>query len=404
MASKPYNLDLDEDDIPTGEDILKDLAKKSYSEPKAVNPEKFKLNLQKVEEPVQETSTLVEEDLSPAIKVTDVKATEPEETKIEEVSEEVLEAVVHNTVSEIASNTVKAQEELKEEIKQNEEETRMSAFDKMTAGAVDVKSATPVVTEVAGYYTPKNKVVKDAVSKDVVSKLPEGVVTSALKELTGKGASEVTGTIDLHVKADAIVKTVAAMVLKVKELTLEKIPGFNTDIFDTFINNIEGVSVINCYDAGNMPMTISNFRKAAEEKILNDEQNIDPMLASQLAETVATGYIGKSVAALKNAANTIPARVITLAVKRDAIPQVDGRDDINGINLIANCFTSKYFKVITDDEEYVHIAVNLEEIWRYAQSTFSAQDFSKADITLVSATPILTNNILSTVVFKIIKE
>lgn len=403
MASKPYNLDLDEDDIPTGEDILKDLAKKPYSEPKAVNPEKFKLNLQKLEEPVQETSTLVEEDLSPAIKVTDVKATEPEETKIEEVSEEVLEAVVHNTVSEIAANTTKAQEELKEEIKQNEEETRMSAFDKM-AGEVEVKTAAPSVTEVVGYYTPKNKVVKDAVSKDVVSKLPEGVVTSALKELTGKGASEVTGTIDLHVKADAIVKTVAAMVLKVKELTLEKIPGFNTDIFDTFINNIEGVSVINCYDAGNMPMTISNFRKAAEEKILNDEQNIDPMLASQLAETVATGYIGKSVAALKNAANTIPARVITLAVKRDAIPQVDGRDDINGINLIANCFTSKYFKVITDDEEYVHIAVNLEEIWRYAQSTFSAQDFAKADITLVSATPILTNNILSTVVFKIIKE
>lgn len=390
MASKPYNLDLDEDDIPTGEDILKDLAKKPYSK--------------KAEEVPAETSTSVEEDLYPAIKVVDAKAVVPEETKIEEVSEEVLEAVVHNTVSEIATNTVKAQEELKEEIKQNEEETRMSAFDKMAAGAVDVKSAALMVTEVAGYYTPKNKVVKDAVSKDVVSKLPEGVVTSALKELTGKGASEVTGTIDLHVKADAIVKTVAAMVLKVKELTLEKIPGFNTDIFDTFINNIEGVSVINCYDAGNMPMTISNFRKAAEEKILNDEQNIDPMLASQLAETVATGYIGKSVAALKNAANTIPARVITLAVKRDAIPQVDGRDDINGINLIANCFTSKYFKVITDDEEYVHIAVNLEEIWRYAQSTFSAQDFAKADITLVSATPILTNNILSTVVFKIIKE
>ena len=40
----------------------------------------------------------------------------------------------------------------------------MSAFDKMAAGAVDVKSATPVVTEVAGYYTQKNKVVKDAVS------------------------------------------------------------------------------------------------------------------------------------------------------------------------------------------------------------------------------------------------
>jgi hypothetical protein len=99
------------------------------------------------------------------------------------------------------------------------------------------------------------------------------VVTAALKELTGKGASEVTGTIDLHVKADAIVKTVAAMVSKVKELTLEKIPGFNTGIFDTFISNIEGVSVINCYDAGNMPMTISNFRKAAEEKILNYEKN-----------------------------------------------------------------------------------------------------------------------------------
>lgn len=204
MASKPYNLDLDEDDIPTGDDILKVLAKKQDSE-------KFKSNVQKVEAPVQETSTLVEEDLSPAVEVTDVKPVTVKETKIEEVSEEVLEAVVHNTVSEIAANTTKAQEELKEEIKQNEEETRMSAFDKM-AGEVEVKTAAPSVTEVVGYYTPKNKVVKDAVSKDVVSKLPEGVVTSALKELTGKGASEVTGTIDLHVKADAIVKTVAAMV------------------------------------------------------------------------------------------------------------------------------------------------------------------------------------------------
>ncbi len=33
-------------------------------------------------------------------------------------------------------------------------------------------------------------------------------------------------------------KTVAAMVSKVKELTLEKIPGFNTGIFDTFINKL----------------------------------------------------------------------------------------------------------------------------------------------------------------------
>ena len=194
------------------------------------------------------------------------------------------------------------------------------------------------------------------------------------------------------------------MITRVRELTLEKIPGFNVDIFDNFISNIEGVAVTNCYDVGSMPMTISNFKKAAEDKILNDEQNIDPMLASQLAETVATGYIGKSVAALKNAANTIPARVIALAVKHAAIPQVDGRDDLNGINLLVNCFTSKYFKAITDDDEYIYIAINLEEIWRYAQSTFSAQDFAKADITLVSATPILTNNILSTVVFKIIKE
>ena len=278
----------------------------------------------------------------------------------------------------------------------------MSAFEKL-AGE-ELKAKTVEVAEIAGYYTPKKKVVKDAVSKDTVSKLPEGVVTAALKELTGKGASEITGTIDLHVKADAIVKTVAAMITRVKELTLEKIPGFNVDIFDNFISNIEGVAVTNCYDVGSMPMTISNFKKAAEEKILNDEQNIDPMLASQLAETVATGYIGKSVAALKNAANTIPARVIALAVKHAAIPQVDGRDDLNGINLLVNCFTSKYFKAITDDDEYIYIAINLEEIWRYAQSTFSAQDFAKADITLVSATPILTNNILSTVVFKIIKE
>ena len=237
MASKPYNLDLDDDDIQTGEDILKDLAKKPDSKEQQLNPEKLKFNVQKFQESEAVVTEEKEEDLSPAVEAADVRPVTLKETKIEEVSEEVLEAVVHNTVSEIASNTIKAQEELKEEIK-HEEETRMSAFEKLAGEVkVEVKTAAHVATEVAGYYTPKNKVVKDAVSKDVVSKLPEGVVTAALKELTGKGSSEVTGTIDLHVKADAIVKTVAAMITRVKELTLEKIPGFNVDIFDNDIND-----------------------------------------------------------------------------------------------------------------------------------------------------------------------
>jgi hypothetical protein len=200
-----------------------------------LNPEKLKSNVQKFQEPGTVVTEEKEEDLSPAVEVEDVKPKSEEEAKIEEVSDEVLETVVHNTISSIAADTVKAQEEIKEEIKQNKEEIRMSAFEKL-AGE-ELKAKTVEVAEIAGYYTPKKKVVKDAVSKDTVSKLPEGVVTAALKELTGKGASEITGTIDLHVKADAIVKTVAAMITRVKELTLEKIPGFNVDIFDNFISN-----------------------------------------------------------------------------------------------------------------------------------------------------------------------
>ena len=113
---------------------------------------------------------------------------------------------------------------------------------------------------------------------------------------------------------------------------------------------------------------------------------------------------GKNIEELKNAASALPVKFLTLVVKRSAIPTVNGKDDKNALDLIANCFTSEYVKsVIAEPEgEVLHIAINMSRIFKYAQGHFKAEDLE--NIQMISATILSTNNSTHSVVYRINKK
>lgn len=268
----------------------------------------------------------------------------------------------------------------------------------------EAKPDTKAAGKTTGFYIPKNYKVEKAVTKETMKEADKAKINVVLeKELTGTGESEVSGQIDVHIKVAAIEAAIRRLVGKVKE-EAEKIGGVKPEIFDNFLANIIGVSSTLSYDAGQLPLTAANYHREATAKILADNQNMQQAQAASKAAEVVSGYIGKNIEELKNAANSMPVKFLTLVVKRQAIPQVNGKDDKNAIDLITNCFTSEFVKSIIADKEAetLHIAISMSRIFKYAQGHFKQSDLE--DISMIASTIISNNNSTHSVVYRINKK
>ena len=249
------------------------------------------------------------------------------------------------------------------------------------------------------FYVPKNIKTERALTKEIIKKVDSLNLDEVLKnELTGLGKSEISGLIDVHVSAETIKDTVITLIKTVKE----KIQIDNKAIFDTFIEGIVGISAQLSYDANRAPLTVANFYKAATDKILADVPNINAQNAAIKASDLVTAYVGKSVTELKGAATALPVKLLTLVVRRNAIPTINGKDDKIGVALICNSFTSEYVKSVIADGDFVYIGLNLSKLFKYTQGHFAAKDL--ADIKLVSATILSNSASVNEVVYRIEKK
>lgn len=249
------------------------------------------------------------------------------------------------------------------------------------------------------FYVPKNIKTERALTKEIIKKVDSLNLDEVLKnELTGLGKSEISGLIDVHVSAETIKDTVITLIKTVKE----KIQIDNKSIFDTFIEGIVGISAQLSYDANRAPLTVANFYKAATDKILAEVPNISAQNAAIKASDLVTAYVGKSVTELKGAATALPVKLLTLVVRRNAIPTINGKDDKIGVDLICNSFTSEYVKSVIADGDFVYIGLNLSKLFKYTQGHFAAKDL--ADIKLVSATILSNSASVNEVVYRIEKK
>lgn len=249
------------------------------------------------------------------------------------------------------------------------------------------------------FYVPKKTAGAKGLTKEIIKKIDTNKIEEALKlELTGKGSSKISGLIDLHVEAETIQQAIIKLITSVGN----QVDVPNKEIFSNFIKGIVGTSAQLSYDMNRAPLTVANFYKEATAKIMAENPNMNAQAAGAEAAELVTGYIGKSVLELKSSAAGMPVKLLTLVVKRNAIPTNQGKDDKLGINLICNPFTSEYVKSVIADEEFVYIGINLAKLFRYSQSHFSNEDIE--DTKFISATIISNSANMHTVVYRVEKK
>lgn len=280
----------------------------------------------------------------------------------------------------------------------------IAATDALEANMIKEAAGTPTIEikkekTMSNFYVPKNIKAEKALTKEVIKKVDSLNLEEVLKlELSGKGKSEISGLIDVHVQAETFKDVIITLIKTVKD----KVQIENKAIFDNFIAGIVGISAQLSYDMTGAPLTVANFHKAATDKIMNEVPNTNVQVASAKAADLVTAYVGKSVTELKGAATALPVKLLTLVVRRNAIPSINGKDDKIGIDLICNSFTSEYVKSVIADGDFVHIGLNLSKLFKFTQGHFTVKDLETT--TMVSATILANSASVNSVVYRVEKK
>lgn len=305
-------------------------------------------------------------------------------------------------------NEVPTEEAIPEEVQQEVDSFITGMIQKTEEIAATVEDTSAFIysenkptggNKMANYYVPKKVMGEKTITKKDIKKIDFKKIDSELEaELTGTGASKISGSIDVHVSADQFKDAIIKIIKKMEE----KVEVPNKKIFGNFIENIVGISSQLAYDMNNSPMTVATFHKEAVNKIMFAQPTMNVQVASNEATAVVTGYVGKSVTELKNAANSLAVRLLTLVVKKDAIPMAEGKHDKFAVDVICNPFTSEYVKSVMADNDYLYIGVNLASMFKFVQGHFTAEELK--DITTVSATIIQNSAAVSSVVYRVEKK
>lgn len=249
------------------------------------------------------------------------------------------------------------------------------------------------------FYVPKKAVAAAGLTKELVKKVNLAKIEDEIAaELTGKGSSKISGSINVHIDAETIKNTI----IKVIRAVAGKADIPNKEIFENFIEGVVGISSQISYDMNQAPLTVGNFYKDAISKLMSKNPNMSAQIAAAEAEELTSAYVGKSVAELKNGAASMPVKLLTLVIKKSAVPRANGKDDEFGIDIICNPFTADSIKSVIAEGEYLHIGINLSKIFKYVQGHFDVKDLE--DSKVISATIINNSANVSSVVYKIEKK
>ena len=276
-----------------------------------------------------------------------------------------------------------------EEVPKTKTQEAVQMFDKADDNK-QIKIQGRVITKVKPEnYAEKSKVVEKDVKGWNENKFKEALVGEI-----GKGVSKLSGTINIHVSPDAVKDAI----IKIVKASVKEAAGRGIDISayaERFIKSIRGV-VAQTMTSQVGKVSIATFADTVFS-IIAEQPKITQEEAKAKAAAIVTSYTGKNIIVLGKDASIVAADVLTLLVDKEIVPDEEDGE----YALVVKGFLNE-IRYNDADANYVRMTLALDKILPYAQGSFDAAEMK--DVKFFSTTLITLNNILSEVVYTVIKE